>query len=375
MKKSVKILSLILAICMAVCVFAACGGKTNNDPSGTPADTKDAYTVGICQLVQHDALDAATKGFQEKLTELMTAAGKTVTFDYQNASGESANCATIINQFVSNKADLIMANATPALQAAATATVASKTPVVAVAITDFGEALDIDMAATDPTGINVTGASDYVSSALQAAQILDLFPDTKVVGCIYCSAEANSLFQVEGMKAALAEKNVECNFYSFADTNDVQAVTKKAAEESDVIYVPTDNTAASNGAIIADACIAAETPIVAGEEGIFNNTKAVATLTLSYYQNGVSAAEQAYEILVNGKDPAEINISQVSSEDLVYYYNAEMVEKYTIYRRLQIFLRICNAVDFAHSRHCCHLDIKPSNVLWRASRPAGGDFC
>ena len=129
MKKSVKILSLILAICMAVCVFAACGGNTNNDPSGTPADTKDASTVGICQLVQHDALDAATKGFQEKLTELMTAAGKTVTFDYQNASGESANCATIINQVVSNKADLIMANATPALQAAATATVASKTPV------------------------------------------------------------------------------------------------------------------------------------------------------------------------------------------------------------------------------------------------------
>ena len=330
MKKSVKILSLILAICMAVCVFAACGGNTNNDPSGTPADTKDAYTVGICQLVQHDALDAATKGFQEKLTELMTAAGKTVTFDYQNASGESANCATIINQFVSNKADLIMANATPALQAAATATVASQTPVVAVAITDFGEALDIDMAATDPTGINVTGASDYVSSALQAAQILDLFPDTKVVGCIYCSAEANSLFQVEGMKAALAEKNVECNFYSFADTNDVQAVTKKAAEESDVIFVPTDNTAASNGAIIADACIAAETPIVAGEEGIFNNTKAVATLTLSYYQNGVSAAEQAFDILVNGKNPAEMNINQVSSEDLVYYYNAEMAAKYNV---------------------------------------------
>ena len=328
MKKHIKVLSLIVAVCMAVCVFAACSGsKTPEAPSG---EDQAAFKVGICQLVQHDALDAATKGFQEKLTELMTAAGKTVTFDYQNASGESANCATIINQFVADKADLILANATPALQAAATATVSSKIPVVAVAITDFGDALDIEMEATGVTGINVTGASDYVSSELQAAQLMDLFPDTKTVGCIYCSAEANSLFQVEGMKAALAAKNVECNFYSFADTNDVQAVTKKAAEESDVIFIPTDNTAASNGAIIADVCAAAETPIIAGEVGIFSNTNAVATLSLSYYQNGAAAAQQAFDILVNGKNPAEINISQAQSEDLVYYYNADMAAKYNV---------------------------------------------
>lgn len=329
MKKHIKVLSLIVAICMAVCVFAACSGsKTPEAPTGE-GEAQAAFKVGICQLVQHDALDAATKGFQEKLTELMTAAGKTVTFDYQNASGESANCATIINQFVADKSDLILANATPALQAAATATVSSKTPVVAVAITDFGEALDIDMEATGVTGINVTGASDYVSSELQAAQLMELFPDTKTVGCIYCSAEANSLFQVEGMKAALPE-GVECNFYSFADTNDVQAVTKKAAEESDVIYIPTDNTAASNGAIIADVCAAAETPIIAGEVGIFSNTGAVATLSLSYYQNGAAAAQQAFDILVNGKNPAEINISQAQSEDLVYYYNADMAAKYNV---------------------------------------------
>ena len=333
MKNIAIVLSLLVALSLVVCAFAACGGKTGTDTTTNNAASvsdKDTFVVGICQLVQHDALDAATKGFQEKLTELMTAAGKTVTFDYQNASGESANCATIVNQFVANGVDLIMANATPALQSAMTATAASKTPVVATSITDFGEALDIDMGPTDATGINVTGASDYVSSALQAQQLLDLFPDTKVVGCIYCSAEANSLFQVEGMKAALAEKNVECNFYSFADSNDVQAVTKKAAEESDVIFVPTDNTAASNGSIISDVCIAANTPIIAGEEGIFNNTNAVATLTLSYYQNGAAAAEQAYQILAEGKDPAEINIYQCDSGDLVYYYNAEMAEKYNV---------------------------------------------
>ena len=124
MKKHLRILSLIAALCMVICTFAACGGgkaPEATDPAAPAAD-QTAYKVGICQLVQHDALDAATKGFQEKLTELMTAAGKTVTFDYQNASGESANCATIINQFVADKADLILANATPALQAAVAAT-------------------------------------------------------------------------------------------------------------------------------------------------------------------------------------------------------------------------------------------------------------
>ena len=188
---------------------------------------KNTYNVGICQLTQHTALDSATKGFKDKLSELAKADGKTINFDYQNASNDSANCATIVNKFVSSNYDLILANATPALQAAATATAASKTPVVGTAVTDYGTALDIKMNPTDPTGINITGTSDLAPLADQAQMILDLFPNTKKVGALYCSAEANSQYQVDGVKKALEEKGVSCTFYSFADSNDIATVAKK----------------------------------------------------------------------------------------------------------------------------------------------------
>ena len=312
-----------LATLMIGGIFAGCSAQ--NEPKETD---KKEFTVGICQLVQHDALDAATKGFKDKLDELAAAGGITITYDEQNASNDSAACATIANQFVSNKYDLILANATPALQACATATAASKTPVIGTSVTDFGVALGIDMASTDPTGINVTGSNDLAPLESQAQQILDLFPDTKVVGCIYCSAEANSQFQVDGVKTALEAKGIECNFYSFADSNDIQAVAKKAASESDVIYIPTDNTAASNGAVIDAACQENNTPVIAGEEGIFASTNAVATLSISFYEIGQKAGEMAYDILVNGKDPATMNITQASN--VTYYYNKAMAEKYNV---------------------------------------------
>ncbi|MDE6471066.1 MAG: ABC transporter substrate-binding protein, partial [Eubacterium sp.] len=203
-----------------------------------------------------------------------------------------------------------------------------KTPVIATSVTDFGVALGIDMAPTDPPGINVTGTNDLAPLADQAQQILDLFPDTKKVGCIYCSAEANSQFQVDGVKEALEAKGVECNFYSFADSNDIQAVVNKAAAESDAIYIPTDNTAASNGAIISAACKDANVPIIAGEEGIFKNTNAVATLSLSFYEIGAKAGEMAFDILVNGTDPATMNVWQTSN--LTYFYNEEVANEFGI---------------------------------------------
>lgn len=311
--------------------FAGCSSSEAESDTTVAADaaaTGQTFNVGICQLVQHDALDAATQGFRDKLDELAAADGNTVVYDYQNASNDTAACATIANQFVSNGVDLIMANATPSLQACATATAASKIPVVATSVTDFGVALDIDMGPTDATGINVTGSNDLAPLADQAQQILDLFPDTKKVGCIYCSAEANSQFQVDGVKEALEAKGIECTFYSFADSNDIQAVANKAASESDAIYIPTDNTAASNGAIIQTACEAANVPIVAGEEGIFENTGAVATLSISFYEIGQKAGEMAYDILANGADPATMNVWQTSN--LTYYYNEEVAEKFGI---------------------------------------------
>ncbi len=324
MKKTFKKLSaVVLAALIIVSCFAGCSTATESTETTETAEAV-VYNIGICQLVQHDALDAATQGFKDTIEALAEADGVTVNFDEQNASGDSAACATIANQFVSDGVDLIMANATAALQACSAAT--DTIPVVATSITDFGVALDIDMSPTDCTGINVTGSNDLAPLADQAQQILDLFPDTQKVGCIYCSAEANSKFQVDGVKEALEEQGIEVTFYSFADSNDIQSVVQKAAEESDVIYIPTDNTAASNGEIIATVCEEAGVPIIAGEEGIFENTNAVATLSLSFYEIGSKAGEMAYEILTQGTDPATMNIYQTS--ELTYYYNEEMATLY-----------------------------------------------
>ena len=323
-KLTKKITAVALAAVMVGGVLAGCSAAKDNGDDQT-AEVK-TYKIGICQLVTHDALDAATKGFQDKLTELGEANGVKFEFDYQNASGDSANCTTIANKFVSSQYDLIMANATPALQACVTATAASKTPVVGTSVTDYAAALDIQMGPTDATGINVTGTSDLAPLDKQAQQIMDLFPETKKVGVIYCSAEANSKPQADGVKQALAAKGVECEYYAFSDSNDISAVAKKAAAEVDVIYVPTDNTAASNGAVIADACKNANTPIIAGEEGIFTNTNAVATLSISYYALGQTTAEMAYDILVNGKDPATMNIQQTSG--LTYKYNEAQAKSF-----------------------------------------------
>lgn len=319
-----KITAVALSALMVGGIFAGCSAAKDENASQS-GDAK-TYKIGICQLAPHDALDAATKGFQDKLNELGSANGVKFDFDYQNASGDSANCTTIANKFVSSGYDLILANATAPLQACATATAASKIPVVGTSVTDFGTALDIKMDPTGATGINVTGTSDLAPLDKQAQSILDLFPETKKVGAIYCSAEANSLYQVEGVKAALAEKGVECNFYPFSDSNDISAVAKKAASESDVIYVPTDNTAASNGAVVDAACTQSSIPVVAGEEGIFNNTRAVATISISYYAIGQKAGEMAYDILVNGKDPATMNVQQ--TDELSYFYNADQAALY-----------------------------------------------
>lgn len=322
-----KVTAVALSALMIGAAFAGCSQSSNdNTTKSNEPVTGKTFNIGICQLTQHEALDKATKGFEDKLNELAKADGNTIKFDYQNASNDSANCATIVNQFVSAGDDLIMANATPALQAAATATAASKIPVIGTSVTDFGTALDIEMNPTDATGINVTGTNDLAPLADQAQMILDLFPDTKKVGAIYCSAEANSQFQVDGVKAALEKKGIECNFYSFSDSNDISSVAKKAASESDVIYIPTDNTAASNGGVIDAACTDAGVPIIAGEEGIFKKTSAVATLSISFYEIGQKAGEMAYEILTKGADPSTMNIQQ--AENLTYYYNKEKADKF-----------------------------------------------
>lgn len=269
------------------------GAASNN--SGENTDDGTVYTVGICQLVQHDALDAATQGFQDALTDLL---GDRVVFDLQNASGDSATCATIVNQFVSSDVDLILANATPPLQSAAAAT--NEIPILGTSITDYATALEIDNW-TGTTGVNISGTSDLAPLAEQAAMLHELFPDAESVGLLYCSAEPNSKYQVDVVEAALEDLGYTCKRYTFADSNDIAAVVTAASNEIDVLYIPTDNAAASATETIANITRPAKLPIIASEEGICKGC-GVATLSISYYDLGYATGKMAYEVLVNGAD-------------------------------------------------------------------------
>ena len=304
MKTSVKkIISAALALMLMAFCFTGC--KT---------EKKDTYVVGICQLAQHDALDAATNGFMKALKDKL---GDKVRFDLQNASGEATNCTTICSKFVSDKVDLIMANATGALSAAAQAT--DTIPIVATSITDYATALDIkDWNGT--TGFNVTGTADLAPLEQQAAMIKELVPNAKMVGILYCSSEPNSKFQSTVMQEKLKALGFECKEFTFVDTNDVTAVTQQAAAECDAIFAPTDNTVASNSPAINNVLEPAKIPLIAGEQGICEKC-GIATLSISYYDIGYKAGEMAYEILVNGADPAKIAIEY--SKDLTKKYMAD----------------------------------------------------
>lgn len=305
-----KITALLCAVVM-VLSLAACGSN------GDKAENKH-YTVGICQLVQHDALDAATKGFRDAITDALGA--ENVTFDEQNAAGDTPTCATICNGFVSSGVDLILANATGALQAAAAAT--KDIPILGTAVTEYGVALGIDNF-SGTVGGNISGTSDLAPLDQQAAMIQELFPDAKNVGIIYCSGEPNSVYQVEVVKAALEKAGCTVNTYTFSDTNDVVSVTGTASDANDVLYIPTDNTAASCTEAINNVAEPAGVPIIAGEEGICAGC-GVATLSINYYDLGVTTGKMAAKILTG-----EANISEMPIEyfpDPVKKYNPAICE-------------------------------------------------
>lgn len=314
-----KISAMVLASAMAVTALAGCGTK---DAANTPAKGDKVYKIGLCQLVQHDALDAATKGFQDKLTELLGEGN--VEFDLQNAAGDSATCSTIVNQFVSSGDDLIFANATASLQAAASAT--ADIPIVGTSITDYATALDI-AEWTGTTGRNITGTSDLAPLAEQAAMFKELLPEAKKVGLIYCSSEPNSKYQVDIVAEELTKLGFESEMYPFADSNDVAAVVTTACGACDALYIPTDNTAAANTEIIANIANPANIPIIAGEEGICGGC-GIATLSISYYSIGEVAAEMAYDILVNGADPSTMEIKY--AENLTKKYVAQRAQNLNI---------------------------------------------
>lgn len=302
-----KLLALILAGVMTL-GLTACGGSQEETPaenSGEESSTQESsgatYTVGICQYAPHDALDAATQGFQDALTE---AFGDAVAFELQNAAGDTPTCATIANGFVSAGVDLILANATAPLQAAVAAT--SDIPILGTSVTEYGVALGISDF-NGVVGTNVSGTSDLAPLDQQAAMVQEWFPDAKTVGLLYCSAEPNSQYQVDTVQAELEKLGYTCTQYAFSDTNDMASVTQNAADNSDVIYVPTDNTCANNTGVIDNICRPAGVPIIAGEEGICGGC-GVATLSISYYDLGVTTGEMAVKILTGEADISEMPI-------------------------------------------------------------------
>ena len=290
-----KLLTLILALAMALSLVA-CGSSDKKDDSG-----EKTYTVGVVQLVQHEALDAATKGFTDALKEAL---GDKVNVVVKNASGDSNTCGTIVNGFLADNVDLIMANATPALQAAASAT--STVPILGTSVTDYATALEIaDWTGT--VGGNISGTSDLAPLDQQVAMLQELFPNAKKVGMLFCSSEPNSKYQVDEVTKLLTAAGLTCTEFAFTDSNDVSSVTQKACDASDVLFIPTDNTAASNTEAIANVVLASNTPVIAGESGLCKGC-GVATLSIDYYELGKITGQMAAKILTGEADVSTMPI-------------------------------------------------------------------
>ena len=308
MKK--KIVSLMLTAVLAMSL-AGCGEAASD---GT-------YKVGVCQIVEHPALDAATQGFEDALKEKL--GEDKVTFDVQNAQGEQPAAATICNGFVSANVDLILANATTPLQCAAAAT--STIPVLGTSITDYATALEVPVEEwTGTTGRNISGTSDLAPIDEQENMILELFPEVQTVGLMYCSAEANSKYQIQLIEAELDADGIAYKEYSVADSNDIVSVFSTAVTECDVLYIPTDNTLANSTETIRNIVVPAGIPVVAGEEGICA-VCGVATLSISYYDLGYATGLMAAEILLEGKDISTMEIQYAPS--VTKEYNAELCEQ------------------------------------------------
>lgn len=288
-----KIIASILCLCMIVgCCLSL---------SGCGADG-GKYKIGICQLVTHDALDAATKGFKQAVIDAL--GEENVEFIEVNAANNPDTCVTAVNDFVSKKVDLIMANATPALQAAYNAT--EEIPILGTSVTEYGVALDIDNF-SGTVGGNVSGTSDLAPLTEQAQMILDLVPNAKTVGMLSCSAEANSAYQVKVVKEYLEGKGITVKEFKFAGSEDVAQVAEAAAGACDALYIPTDNTAASCTETINGVVAPKKVPIIAGEAGICSGC-GIATLSISYEELGKTTGEMAVKILKGEADISEMAI-------------------------------------------------------------------
>ena len=306
-----RLLALIMTTLMLLSVLAGCGA---NAPAA-----KDGYTVGIVQLMQHVALDQATQGFQDALTEKL---GDKVTFDVQLASGETTNCTTIVTKFVNDNVDLIMGNATPAVIAAKEAT--STIPIIGTSVTDYVAAEAAIVASNEAPGANVTGYSDMSDIAAHVELTQKLCPDAKTVAILYCSAEPNSVIQ--GNQAEELYKNAGFTTVTLtaSDITTISTVVTSACDQADVIYIPTDNLFAENMESVKNIAEPAKIPVICGESGMVQSG-GTASVSIDYYTLGYRAGEMAYEILVNGADPATTPIGFMTADDMELVINEENV--------------------------------------------------
>ncbi len=305
-----KVIAFVLAAVLVLSLLAGLAGCSTGSNGG---DKK--YTIGICQWVQHPALDKATQGFKDAVIKGLGESN--VVFMDENANNETTNATSIMNSFVSSKVDLIMANATPALTAAYNAT--EIIPILGTSVTEYGVALGIkDFSGT--VGGNISGTSDLAPLKTQAQMILDWVPTAQKVALLYCSTEPNSQYQVDEVQKYLESKSIECQQFAFSDASNMNAVTQSAAAYGDAIYVPTDNTVATYATAIDEICRPAKVPVIAGEAGICSGC-GIATLSIDYYDLGYATGEMAVKILKDGADISTMPIAYTPDEKLAYMYN------------------------------------------------------
>lgn len=297
MKKIVSLI-LVLALCLGACLsLTACGDKAD-------------FTVGICQLMEHESLDKATNGFIDALTAALKKEGKTVKFDTQVA-GEPNLCTTVVNTFTAKNVDMIMANATPALLAAANAT--TTIPVLGTSVTDYSDTFSGNIPK------NVTGTSDAVPFDEQAQMMIDSLGLKKgdKVGVIYCTNESNSVIQYKAVKALFEAKEIVVEAYTFSDTTELQTIVTKAAGDCKAIYIPSDNTVADNDSVVGTICTEKKVPVFTSYGGAI----CYASLAIDYYELGKKTGEMAAEILLGNKSPEDFEVATLTPSVV---YNNEL---------------------------------------------------
>ena len=328
-----KLLAAGLVLTMGLSLTACMGGASSSGSAGTSSSGSGAdasastsagadgvYHIGICQQMQHPSLDEATQGFKDALTELL--GEENVEFDEQNAGGEQANCTSIVSKFVTDNVDLIMANATTAVQCAKEAT--TTIPVVGTSVTDYVSTGIVD--SNDAPGSNVTGYSDLSDVSNHVALLQELLPEAQSVAIIRSSGEENSRIQSETAAAAFEAAGITTEEFTANDSNDISAVVTEACTQADAIYIPTDNLLAGNMELVKNVALNQKVPVISSftaEE----NDGALLSISISYYTMGYRAGEMAYDILVDGADPASMPIGVMSVEDMDITINQSVADE------------------------------------------------